>query len=133
MVVNVAVPFANVPVPSEVVPLKKVTIPLGTPAVEVTGAVKTMLAPTEIDADARLNVVAVGIAVTVAVTGKLVRSSIIRVTDILRRQAMRAWSIENRGQRSIDGRPGSSRTDSRRAEHARPIKKIHNSGRRSNR
>jgi len=75
MVVNVAVPLANVPVPSEVVPLKKVTVPLGTPAVEVTVAVKTSPAPTEIEADARLSAVTVGIAITVTVTGKLVEAA----------------------------------------------------------
>ena len=76
--VKLAVPFARLAMPSEAVPLENVTVPPGTPAAEVTVAVRTSLAPTAIEDEARARVVVVGIAVTVTETGALVEAQLFK-------------------------------------------------------
>ena len=76
VVVSIAVPLFKVPVPSDMFPLKKVTVPLGTPALEVTAAVKTSPTPTATEADARLRIVAVGTAVAVTIVAGLVEPAL---------------------------------------------------------
>jgi hypothetical protein len=71
---KLAVPLARFAMPSEAVPLENVTVPPGTPAAELTVAVRTSLAPTAIEDEASVRVVVVGIAVTVTATGALVEA-----------------------------------------------------------
>ena len=72
--VKLAVPFPKVAVPSEEVPLKNVTVPLGTPAAEVTVTLRVSIALAAMEDEARLRVVTVGIAVTVTATDVLVEA-----------------------------------------------------------
>ena len=74
---KLAVPLARFAVPSEAVPFENVTVPLGTPAAEVTVALRTSLAPTAIEEEARVRVVVVGIAVTVTATGAVVEAALL--------------------------------------------------------
>jgi hypothetical protein len=71
---KLAVPLIRFAVPGEVVPFENVTVPLGTPAAELTVALRTSVAPIAIEDEARVRVVVVGIAVTVTATGALVEA-----------------------------------------------------------
>lgn len=74
--VNVAVPFDSVPTPSVVLPFRNVTVPPGTPAVELTNAVIVADVPAATEEEDRLIEVVVGIAVTAIGTIALVEPAL---------------------------------------------------------